>query len=226
MRSDPNYVDKLISMLQGPEVRVNELLPVGNLSYGIVYNYYLGYLRFVLPGIQQRIDRWCQKHSNTQCFDARMSRKFYILVPVSCYCPHTLVDAGCAISFSGHVDDLELSRAGSLRRVYRHTVWSITKPNGQVLHFVGEYPSCLNTLYQMEMIRNTGLDSSERQRQREEFVARLRALLASNDHTDSVRVVDYRDKDSFGNIISLSQVLAPVIEEDRLPPSESQQTVS
>lgn len=57
---------------------------------------------------------------------------------------------------------------------------------------MGEYPSCLNTLYQMEMIRNTGLDSSERQRQREEFVARLRALLASNDHTDSVRVVDYR----------------------------------
>lgn len=216
MRSDPNYQEKLLAMLRGPEVTMKELLPAGNVSHGLVWSYYLNYLKDILPGMKDRIDRWCDPKVNKQCVDLRMPRKFFILVPASCFCPRGLNLADSAhLAFGGHLDDVISDKAGSMNRVYRHTVWNIARPGKQNLQFVGEYATVVHTLYQMESIRNAGLDSGQRQTQTRSFVSSLRAILDTNGH-DNAEVIFFQDTDDQGRKVSLSDVLSPLVEAARV----------
>ena len=63
-----------------------------------------------------------------------MPRKLYILVPASCFCPAKLDSSGHSgdIRFGGHLDDIIRTTAGSVDRVYKHTVWNSHRQNGEV----------------------------------------------------------------------------------------------
>ena len=83
----------------------------------------------------RRVDKWCDPDcQNPECMDVRMPRKLYILVPDSCFCPRTLESSGPegSIVFGGHLEDLVRTTAGSVDRVYKHTVWNIQRQNGEV----------------------------------------------------------------------------------------------
>ena len=83
----------------------------------------------------RRIDKWCDPQcKNSQCKDVRMPRKLYILVPASCFCPAKLDSSSPSgdIRFGGHLEDIIRTTAGSVDRVYKHTVWNIHRENGEV----------------------------------------------------------------------------------------------
>ena len=74
--------------------------------------------------MKQRIDSWCR---NPGCLDTRMPRKLYILVPKSCFCPALLESKDNSIKHAGHLQEVQITSAGSVDRVYKSSVWTLKK---------------------------------------------------------------------------------------------------
>ena len=117
-----------VVMIYWPQNTYTSFLPsFFSLSYPIPSFYPIDMAR--------RVDKWCDPDcQNPECMDVRMPRKLYILVPDSCFCPRTLESSGPegSIVFGGHLEDLVRTTAGSVDRVYKHTVWNIQRQNGEV----------------------------------------------------------------------------------------------
>ncbi|KAL8573732.1 hypothetical protein ACOMHN_019006 [Nucella lapillus] len=211
---DPNYEEKLISILKDREIQVADLMPIGNVSHGLAWAYYLRYLKFILPDLKQRIENWCLDRG--KCVDVRMPRKLYILVPASCHCPEILECKDGRIKFCDKLEPLIRNSAGSVDRSYGLSVWNLDQKHGETLQFVAEYAAIIDTLALMEQQRNAGLSSQLKLQQRAHFVQILDNMLRDSGLNLMAELVIFDEKDKEGNVKSLSEILAPCIEKDRL----------
>ena len=81
----------------------------------------------IFTGIDDRIQasQWWQNDQASR----RISKKLFLLFPMSCMCRDTLTEDDRNISHAGHLDTVVRNRAGTVGRPYRSTVYKIRDRN-------------------------------------------------------------------------------------------------
>ena len=133
-----------------------------NVAHGLAWSYYFGYLKLVLPHLEEQIGKSEYKYNITQ-------KKLFILLPKSCYTYDTIVEADPRIKVAGNLDSYDINRGGILKRSYKHTVHRIEVPrlDGEIDNYyvVLEYATPLMSLYDMSEHAECALSRQERDEQ-------------------------------------------------------------
>ncbi|KAJ7375189.1 hypothetical protein OS493_001932 [Desmophyllum pertusum] len=132
-----------------------------NVADGLAWSFYFGYLKFVLPELENQIGLSDQ-------FRFKITeKKLFILLPKTCYTYDDIVDADSRVKFAGHLPEFKKSRGGIKERSYKHAVHRVEmpRPDGKIdeYHFVLEYATPLMSLY--DMSKYAGLTAQERNHQ-------------------------------------------------------------
>ena len=133
-----------------------------NVADGLAWSYYFGYLKLVLPHLEDQIGKSDYKYKIAK-------KKLFILLPKNCYTYDKIVDADSRITVAGNLDSYDINRGGILKRSYKHTVHRIEmpRPDGEVdeYHVVLEYATPLMSLYDMSEHAECGLSREGRDEQ-------------------------------------------------------------
>ena len=160
--SHPDYVILFaLNCLLVPQlvflVGVRELSPVEiseinekenkNVADGLAWSYYFGYLKLVLPKLEDQI-------SESENFRYKIiKRKLFILLPKTCYAYDDIAQADERVKCVGKLAPYLRNRAGVQARTYQHTVYRTEMPgrDGKMkeYHFILEYATPLASLYDM-----------------------------------------------------------------------------
>ena len=134
-----------------------------NVADGLAWSYYFGYLKLVLPKLEQQI----AKSDDYRYKIAK--KKLFILLPKTCYTYDTIDKADPRVKAAGNLPKYETNRGGILKRSYQHTVHRIEMKrldgDTEEYHVILEYATPLMSLYDMSQHREGGLSRHERDEQ-------------------------------------------------------------
>ena len=135
-----------------------------NVADGLAWSYYFGYLKLVLPKLDEQIGK------SEEYKSVISKRKLYILLPKNCYTYETIDNADPRVAIAGNLEPYEVNRGGILKRVYRHTVHRIRRPRpdggeDEPYFLVLEYATPLMSLYDMSENAEAGLSEEQRDEQ-------------------------------------------------------------
>ena len=137
-----------------------------NVADGLAWSYYYGYLRIVLPKLDEQI------HKSSVEFRYKLEmKKLFILLPKNCYTYDTIDEADTRVKYAGNLEPMEFNRCGIRRRSYKHSVYRIEVPrpdkSGEVDEYlvIMEYATPLMSLYDMSMSPEAGLSRQQRHEQ-------------------------------------------------------------
>lgn len=151
-----------------------------NVADGLAWSYYYGYLKFVLPQLEKKVE-------NSDYFRLKIAvKKLFILLPKSCVVPDKITEEDERMKIAGPLPVTKISSGGIYERVYKHTVYHISRANrdcGGVSEYycIAEYAIPLRTLFDMSNDSNAALTREERDQQCMVFIRKLREILESDD---------------------------------------------
>ena len=137
-----------------------------NVADGLAWSYYYGYLKLVLPKLDEQITK-----SDRKLREKITKKKLFILLPKDCFTYNTIEQADSRVKCAGDLKPLEITRGGIQKRSYKHTVHRIEMPHpdnsGEVdeYHVIMEYATPLMSLYDMSNNPEAGLSSQQRDEQ-------------------------------------------------------------
>nr|WBK62796.1 MITA [Cyprinidae sp. EPC] len=149
-----------LRMLGPTPVEISEICEVKkmNVAHGLAWSFYIGYLKFILPVLQNKISQY----SST---GARLSSpRLHILLPLNAVVPSSPEEEDTNVVFHENLPELKLDMAGVRNRSYKNSVYKITQDN-KTYSCVLEYATPLRTLYQMSQERSAGFGERERKQQ-------------------------------------------------------------
>ena len=129
---------------------------------GLAWSYYFGYLKLVLPHLEEQIEKSDYKYQIVE-------KRLFILLPKNCYTYCSISDVDPRIKYAGNLYSYSFNRRGILQRSYEHPVHRIEMPcpGGEVAeyHVVVEYATPLMSLYNMSENPECGMSREERDEQ-------------------------------------------------------------
>ena len=153
-----------------------------NVADGLAWCYYYGYLKLVLPHLEEQINK-SEKYRRK----IKVPRVF-ILLPKSCSFPSQgrISEVDDRIKVDGPLPELKITRGGIHERSYKHTVHRIDVLNREgtgveEYYCIAEYVTLLRTLYEMSNNPKVALTREERDQQCMVFIRKLREILDSDD---------------------------------------------
>ena len=152
-----------------------------NVADGLAWSYYYGYLKLVLPHLEQQINK-------TEKYRFKIKvQKVFILLPKNCFFPPNgkISEADDRIKLAGPLEELKITRGGIHNRSYKHTVHCIEMPKPgsdevEQYYCLAEYATPLMTLYDMSENPEAALTKDERDQQCMVFIRKLREILKSD----------------------------------------------
>jgi len=131
-----------------------------NLADGLAWGFYFGYLKLVLPKLEEQIGKSDFRYQITK-------KKLFILLPKTCFTYDDIASADDRVKWAGNLPECKINRGGIKARSYKHAVHQIEmpRPDGSVdkYYFVLEYATPLMNLYDMSM--HHSLSRQERDQQ-------------------------------------------------------------
>ncbi|XP_008280414.1 stimulator of interferon genes protein [Stegastes partitus] len=170
---------KSLGVLGPSEVEVSDICEGRkmNVAHGLAWSFYLGYLRLVLPHLEDSIAAFRATHQSSSTWRGRGSRKLLVLIPLNANISHKLEDEDDNIRFYDNLPNNEIDRAGVRGRVYKHSVYRVLDENGKAHECVVEYATPLLTLYSMSQESSAGFGEPERRQQVLLFYRTLQDIL-------------------------------------------------
>nr|XP_020451022.1 stimulator of interferon genes protein [Monopterus albus] len=170
---------KSLGVLAPSEVEVSDICEGRkmNVAHGLAWSFYLGYLRLVLPRLEDSIKAFIAKHQESFTFLDRGSKKLLILIPLNASISDKLEDQDDRICFYDNLPNNEINRAGVRGRVYKHSVYRVQDEQGKAHDCVVEYATPLLTLYSMSQESSAGFGEPERRQQVLLFYKTLQEIL-------------------------------------------------
>ena len=161
-------VPQLVFLSSGQELSPVETSEINerenkNLADGLACGYYFGYLKLVLPKLEEQI-------AKSEQFRYKITKKkLFILLPQNCFTEDNIEDADDRVKWAGNLPECKINRGGIKARSYKHAVQRIEmpRPDGgfDEYHFVLEYATPLMNLYDMSMHADAPLSRQERDHQ-------------------------------------------------------------
>lgn len=142
-----------------------------NVAHGLAWSFYFGYLKFVLPDLEEKVRSSRMRLS---------SPRLHILLPLNAAAPNKPEDEDDHLVFHENLPELQLNRAGVRQRSYKNSVYKITGQNNETYYCILEYATPLQTLYQMSQDRNAGFGERERKEQVLLFYRTLSQILENS----------------------------------------------
>uniref|UniRef100_A0A3P8SIZ7 Stimulator of interferon genes protein n=1 Tax=Amphiprion percula TaxID=161767 RepID=A0A3P8SIZ7_AMPPE len=170
---------KSLGILGPSEVEVSDICEGRkmNVAHGLAWSFYLGYLRLVLPYLENSISVFRATHQHSSSSWGRGSRKLLILIPLNANISHKLEEEDDNIRFYDNLPNNEIDRAGVRGRVYKHSVYRVLDENGKGHECVVEYATPMLTLYSMSQESSAGFGEPERRQQVLLFYRTLQDIL-------------------------------------------------
>lgn len=173
---------KSLGVLGPSQVEVSDICEERkmNVAHGLAWSFYLGYLRLVLPRLENSIAAFRSTHQASCTSWGRGSRKLLILIPLNANISHKLEDEDDNIRFYDNLPNNEIDRAGVRGRVYKHSVYRVQDEHGRGHECVVEYATPLLTLYNMSQESRAGFGEPERRQQVLLFYRTLQDILENS----------------------------------------------
>ena len=188
-------------------------------GYASAFSYYTGYLRFVLPEFQQKLDKICTGHPE---MDSACPRKMFIICPESCYCPPTIDESGKIETVKNQYVLCTVHRAGAKNKDLKTPIFKVTdttSENGSVYYFAGELATPLMTLHDIYKGGLSGMSEDDLFSKRNDFYLTLMGLFRHPNNVDNCRdryrLLYWPDSESRNpNKKSLNEFMLAAIRED------------
>ncbi|XP_034454488.1 stimulator of interferon genes protein [Hippoglossus hippoglossus] len=225
---------KSLGVLGPSEVEVSDICEGRkmNVAHGLAWSFYLGYLRLVLPRLENSIASFQSTHQYNGSSWGRGSKKLLILIPLNANISHKLEDEDDNISFHDNLPNSEIDRAGVRGRVYKHSVYRVVGEDMRKgRECVVEYATPLLTLYNMSQESSAGFGEPERRQQVLIFFRTLQNILEQslecrNRYTLILLNDERKDDSHFLSKAILTHLQQQEKEEFCLTPCPKQDTVN
>ncbi|XP_010156112.1 PREDICTED: stimulator of interferon genes protein, partial [Eurypyga helias] len=162
-----------------------------NVAHGLAWSYYVGYLKIVLPRVKKSLEEFSR--ANPNMLACREIWKLHILVPLSCDIYDDLEKADSNIQYLADLPETTLTRAGTKKRVYKHSLYAI-RDEDKLWHCAVEYATPLQTLYAMSQDECAAFSREDRLEQAKLFCRTLEEILrGSKECTGTYRLIVYKE---------------------------------
>ncbi|KFR09660.1 Stimulator of interferon genes protein, partial [Opisthocomus hoazin] len=167
-----------------------------NVAHGLAWSYYIGYLKIVLPRVKKSMEEFIRANPNVLA--CRETWKLHILVPLSCDVYDDLEKADSNIQYLTDLTETTLTRAGTKKRVYKHSLYAIRDEDNKV-HRVQrqesmEFATPLQSLYAMSQDECAAFSREDRLEQAKLFYRTLEEILkGSKECTGTYRLIAYEE---------------------------------
>ncbi|XP_007904451.1 stimulator of interferon genes protein [Callorhinchus milii] len=163
-----------------------------NVAHGLAWSYYLGYLKIVLPKLEEKINQYHREYGNVL---QQKGKKLYILIPFSCKVLDKLEKVDTNIVFYQNLPELLVDRAGIKSRSYKHSIYLIyDQKKQQPHHCILEYATPLRSLFEMTNDSAAAFSKEQRLDQAKLFYRTLKSILNNvPEVTGSYRLIPYDD---------------------------------
>lgn len=163
-----------------------------NVAHGLAWSYYVGYLKIVLPRLKKSMEEFSRGNPNLMA--CRKTWKLHILVPLSCDVYDDLEKADSNIQYVTDLTETTLARAGTKKRVYKHSLYTIRDEENQLWHCAVEYATPLQSLWAMSQDECAAFSREERLEQAKLFYRTLEEILkSSKECADTYRLIAYEE---------------------------------
>ncbi|KAF4105065.1 stimulator of interferon genes protein [Onychostoma macrolepis] len=151
---------KSLGILGPTSVEISEICEMKkmNVAHGLAWSFYTGYLKFVLPDLQNKVNQYSSTRGKMS------SSRLHILLPVNAKVPNKPEEEDTNVIFHENLPELERDTAGVRNRSYKNSVYKITQDN-ETFSCVLEYATPLLTLYRMSHESSAGFGERERKQQ-------------------------------------------------------------
>ncbi|XP_074459888.1 stimulator of interferon genes protein isoform X2 [Larus michahellis] len=162
-----------------------------NVAHGLAWSYYVGYLKIVLPRVKKSMEEFSR--ANPNALVCRETWKLHILVPLSCDIYDDLEKADSNIRYLTDLTETTLTRAGTKKRVYKHSLYAI-QDEDKLWHCAVEYATPLQSLYAMSQDEGAAFSREERLEQAKLFYRTLEEILkGSKECVGTYRLIAYEE---------------------------------
>ncbi|NXK56362.1 STING protein, partial [Chauna torquata] len=163
-----------------------------NVAHGLAWSYYVGYLKIVLPRIKESMEEISR--TNPNMLACRETWKLHILIPLSCNVWDDLEKADSNIQYLTDLTETTLTRAGTKKRVYKHSLYTIRDEDNKTRHCAVEYATPLQTLYAMSQDECAAFSRDDRLEQAKLFYRTLEEILrGSKECAGTYRLIAYEE---------------------------------
>ncbi|XP_048176271.1 stimulator of interferon genes protein isoform X3 [Corvus hawaiiensis] len=163
-----------------------------NVAHGLAWSYYVGYLKIILPRMKKSMEEFCR--ANPNLLACRKTWKLHILIPLSCDVYDDLEKADSNIQYVTDLTETTLARAGTKKRVYKHSLYAIRDEENQLWYCAVEYATPLQSLYAMSQDECAAFSREERLEQAKLFYRTLEEILkGSKECADAYRLIAYEE---------------------------------
>ncbi|NWS97186.1 STING protein, partial [Mionectes macconnelli] len=163
-----------------------------NVAHGLAWSYYVGYLKIVLPRVKKSMEEFSS--TNPNLLVCRKTWKLHILIPLSCDVYDDLEKADSNIQYLTDLSETTVARAGTKKRVYKHSLYAIKDEENQLWHCAVEYATPLQSLYAMSQDECAAFSREERLEQAKLFYRTLEEILqGSKDCVGTYRLIAYEE---------------------------------
>ncbi|XP_014815131.1 PREDICTED: stimulator of interferon genes protein isoform X1 [Calidris pugnax] len=162
-----------------------------NVAHGLAWSYYVGYLKIVLPRVKKAMEEFSRANPNVPA--CRETWKLHILVPLSCDIYDDLEKADSNIQYLTDLSETTLTRAGTKKRVYKHSLYMI-RDEDKLWPCVVEYATPLQSLYAMSQDECAAFSREDRLEQAKLFYRTLEEILkGSKECAGTYRLIAYQE---------------------------------
>ncbi|XP_023791929.1 stimulator of interferon genes protein [Cyanistes caeruleus] len=163
-----------------------------NVAHGLAWSYYVGYLKIVLPRFKKSMEEFSR--ANPNLLACKKTWKLHILIPLNCDVCDDLEKADSNIQYVTDLTETTLARAGTKKRVYKHSLYAIRDEEKQPWHCAVEYATPLQTLYAMSQDECAAFSREERLEQAKLFYRTLEEILkGSKECADAYQLIAYEE---------------------------------
>ncbi|KFQ70910.1 Stimulator of interferon genes protein, partial [Phaethon lepturus] len=163
-----------------------------NVAHGLAWSYYVGYLKIVLPRVKKSMEEFSRDNPNVLAY--RETWKLHILVPLSCDVYDDLEKADSNIQYLTDLTETTLTRAGTKKRVYKHSLYAIRDEDNKLWHCALEYATPLQSLYAMSQDECAAFSREDRLEQAKLFYRTLEEILkGSKECVGTYRLIAYEE---------------------------------
>ncbi|KFP78047.1 Stimulator of interferon genes protein, partial [Apaloderma vittatum] len=162
-----------------------------NVAHGLAWSYYIGYLKIVLPRLKKSMEEVSRTNPNVLAHPETW--KLHILVPLSCEIYDDLEKADSNIQYLRDLTETTLARAGTRKRVYKHSLYTI-RDEDKLWHCAVEYATPLQSLYAMSQDECAAFSREDRLEQAKLFYRTLEEILkGSKECAGTYRLIAYEE---------------------------------
>ncbi|XP_049685155.1 stimulator of interferon genes protein isoform X2 [Accipiter gentilis] len=152
----------------------------------------MGLPGLTMLGVKKSMEEFSRANPNVLA--CREIWKLHILIPLSCNICDDLEKADSNIQYLTDLTEITLTRAGTKKRVYKHSLYAIRDEDNKLWHCAVEYATPLQSLYAMSQDECAAFSREDRLEQAKLFYRTLEEILrGSKECAGTYRLIVYEE---------------------------------